>query len=178
MAEAGDTIENAVTGERIIFRETAADTGGEALVLESFLPPHARGLRAHLHPDQEERLQVIGGKLAVRVGGRVTAVGAGGRVTVPAGTPHAYWNAADAPVHFVAEIRPALGLESFLEQHCRVVSVGTRRRLQLAVVAHAHFDTVRLHRPHRLVQRAVLSLAAWLGRSLGLAVHDIQGGNA
>lgn len=121
MAEAGDAIENARTGERIIFRETAADTGGEALVLESFLPPHARGLRVHLHPGQEERLQVIGGTLAVRVDGRTTAVGPGGRVTIPAGALHAYWNESDAPVHFVAEIRPALGVEWFLEQHCRAV---------------------------------------------------------
>jgi quercetin dioxygenase-like cupin family protein len=178
VVEAGETIEYAATGERITFRETAADTGGEALVLESFLPPHAPGLRLHVHPGQEERLQVLGGRLAVRVDGRTTVVGPGGRVTVPAGSPHAYRNVGDAPVHLVAEIRPALGLESFLDQHCRVDGGGARRLLQLAVVAHAHFDTVRLHRPHRLIQRAVLSVAAPLGRALGLALHDIQGGNA
>lgn len=183
MAEAGDTIENTVTGERIIFRETAADTGGESLVLESFLPPRAAGLRVHVHPRQEERLQVIGGKLAVRVDGRSTVVGPGGRVTIPPGSPHAYWNAGDAPVQLVAEIRPALGLESFLELHCRVSGRRrTRRLLELAVVAEAHFDTVRAARPHRLLQRPALVVAALAGRALGIkplhALHDTQGGNA
>ena len=32
MAHAGEILDNPITGERIIFRETAADTGGELLV--------------------------------------------------------------------------------------------------------------------------------------------------
>jgi quercetin dioxygenase-like cupin family protein len=176
VVESGDTIEYA-TGERIIFRETAANTGGESVVLEVLLPPHSAGVRMHVHPGQEERLQVLGGQLAVRVDGRKSVVGPGGRVTIRAGAPHAYRNDGDEPVQLVAEIRPALGLESFLVQHCRIAGGGTRRLLQLAVVAHAHFDTVRLHRPHQLIQRAALSVAAPLGRALGLALHDTQRGH-
>lgn len=174
MVESGHTIEYA-TGERIIFRETAADTGGESVVLEVLLPPHSAGLGMHVHPGQEERLQVLGGQLAMRVDGRTSVVDPGGRVTVRAGAPHAYWNESEEPVQLVVEIRPALGLESFLVQHCRIAGSGTRRLLQLAVVAHAHFDTVRLHRPHRLIQRAALSVAAPVGRAFGLAPDDTQG---
>ena len=39
MAYAGQILENPLSGERIVFRKTAADTGGELLVFELFLTP-------------------------------------------------------------------------------------------------------------------------------------------
>jgi hypothetical protein len=35
MIRAGDSIENPVTGERIVFRQTSHETGGEAVVIET-----------------------------------------------------------------------------------------------------------------------------------------------
>ena len=40
MAKQGDVIENPVTGERIVFRQTSADTNGELLQFELYLKPH------------------------------------------------------------------------------------------------------------------------------------------
>ena len=39
MIRAGDSIHNPVTGERIVFHQTAADTDGEAVVIEAFVQP-------------------------------------------------------------------------------------------------------------------------------------------
>ena len=132
MARAGESIENRFTGERIVFRQTAAETGGEALVLEAYLERHGRGLPLHLHPRQEERIQVLRGSLLLVLDGREVVAGAGERVTVPAGVPHAYCNAGSGVAHLVAEIRPALRLESFLESAYRSCS------------ADAYAETVRL----------------------------------
>jgi hypothetical protein len=44
---------------------------------------------------------------------------------------------------------------------------GLPNPLQLAVIAKAHFDTVRLPFPPAAMQRAALLLAAPLGRALG-----------
>jgi len=55
---AGDTIENPVTGERIVFHKTSRDTGGEAVVIECFVRPHGFVAAAHVHPSQEERFQM------------------------------------------------------------------------------------------------------------------------
>jgi hypothetical protein len=44
---------------------------------------------------------------------------------------------------------------------------GMPNPLQLAVIANAHFDTVRLPFPPALVQRLGLALGAPLGRMLG-----------
>src|SRR3954468_1752186 len=58
MAYAGQTIENPVSGERITFIRTAADTDGELLEIELELSPDGAVPGAHVHPEQEERFEV------------------------------------------------------------------------------------------------------------------------
>ena len=104
MIQAGDVIENPVTGERLIFRETSRETNGEAV---------GRDLRqadgfvaaAHVHPQQEERFVILRGTLGFRLGQEKMVAGPGQKVTVPAGTAHKFWNAGDDEAHFVCEVR-------------------------------------------------------------------------
>jgi len=90
---AGDTIENPVTGERIVFRQTATETGGEAVVVETHVKPGGAVATAHFHPGQDERFRVLDGRLGLRVGGESLELGPGESATVPAGTVHKFWNA-------------------------------------------------------------------------------------
>ena len=113
MIRTGDTIENPVTGERMTFRKTAADTGGEAVVVELVVQPHGAVAAAHVHPSQEERFQVLRGSIGFKLGREKLVLGPGQRVTVPAGTPHKFWNAGDGGAHFICEVRPALTLLEF-----------------------------------------------------------------
>jgi len=173
MFRAGDTIENPVTGERIVFRATAQETDGKVVVVETFVQPGGFVAAAHVHPSQEERFHVLGGRLGFRAGVETLEVGPGGQVTVPAGTPHRFWNAGDAEAHFVCEVRPALRFEELLATMFALAADGKTNRkgmpnpLRLAVVARAYFDTVRLPFPPALVQRIGLALAAPVGRLLG-----------
>ena len=50
MINAGDSIENPVTGERIVFRQTSGETNGEAVVVECFVKPDGAVAAAHVHP--------------------------------------------------------------------------------------------------------------------------------
>ena len=115
--DVGQSIEHPQTRQRIVFRRTAASTGGEAVVIEAHLGPGCRGLGPHEHPQQELRIQVVQGTLSFRLGGRRISLGAGDRLTVPAGVSHTYWNAGAEPALFVAEIRPALDFEALIERH-------------------------------------------------------------
>jgi len=185
MIRAGDTIHNPITGERIVFRQTAADTGGEAVVIETFVEPHGFVAAAHVHPSQEERFQVLRGTVGFKVGREKQIAGPGTRLTVPSGTPHRFWNAGEDTAQFVCEIRPALQFESLLETMFALAADGkTNRRgmpnpLRLAVIANSHFDTVRLPFPPAFVQKAGLALGAPLGRILGYgAVYTPVGGTA
>ena len=174
MIRAGDTIENPVTGERIVFRKTSHDTGGEAVVIECFVKPHGFVAAAHVHPAQEERFEILRGTVGFRTPLGERLAGPGERVTVAAGTPHKFWNAGDEEVHFVCEVRPALQFEQLLETMFALAADGKTNRkgmplnpFRLAVIAKAHYDTVRLPFPPAWMQAAGLAVGAPLGRMLG-----------
>jgi quercetin dioxygenase-like cupin family protein len=170
---AGDSIVNPVTGERLVFRQTSRETGGEAVVIETYVQPSGFVAAAHVHPSQEERFQVLRGSVGFKVGGKKLVAGPGHRLTVPAGTPHKFWNAGDEVAHFVCEIRPALQFESLIETMFGLAADGKTNRkgmpnpLRLAVIANAHFDTVRLPFPPAVLQKAALALGAPLGKAIG-----------
>ncbi len=67
MITTGQSITNPVTGETLVFRKTAADTNGEAVVVEAFVEPDGAVAAAHVHPAQEERFEVLAGELEFRV---------------------------------------------------------------------------------------------------------------
>jgi quercetin dioxygenase-like cupin family protein len=173
VVQPGDTIENPVTGERIVFLATARETGGEAVVIEAHVQPGGCVAAAHVHPHQEERFNVVAGTVGFRLGRKRFVAVAGDELTVPAGTPHRFWNAGDDVARFVCQIRPALQFESLLETMFALARDGKTNRkgmpglLHLAVIANAHFDTVRLPFPPASVQRIGLALGAPLGRALG-----------
>ena len=70
-------------------------------------------------------------------------------------------------------MRPALAFESLIETMFALATQGKTNRkglpnpLRLAVIAKAHFDTVRLPFPPAAMQSAALALAAPLGKALG-----------
>src|SRR5918999_1044752 len=115
MIRAGDTIENPITGERIVFHRTSRETNGEAVVLECFVKPTGFVAATHVHPRQEERFQILAGRVGFTLDGQETIAAPGDRVLVEAGTAHRFWNAGDDDAHFVCEVRPALEFEQLLE---------------------------------------------------------------
>src|SRR5207247_121087 len=68
MIRSGDTIHNPVTGERITFHQTSADTNGEAVVIECTVQPDGFVASTHVHPSQTERFAVVEGRLGTKVG--------------------------------------------------------------------------------------------------------------
>ena len=173
MIRSGDTIHNPVTGERITFHQTSADTNGEAVVIECSVEPDGFVAAAHVHPSQSERFSVIEGTLGLKAGKDKRTLGRGEVAVVEPGTPHRFWNAGEDDVRFVCEVRPALEFESLLETMFTLAADGKTNRkgmpnpLRLAVIARAHFDTVRLPQPPAWLQKAGLALGAPLGRVLG-----------
>jgi quercetin dioxygenase-like cupin family protein len=172
----GDLIADPTGGIRLVFRRTAAETGGAAVVFEAFLEPNGVVPGERVHPRQEQRVDVLAGSLGTRIGGRRTVAGAGARLTVPAGTPHCFWNAGDEIVHAVVEVTPALAFESLVESlfalraEARAAGRARPALLRRAAVAHAHFATAHAASPPAPVQRLWLALAATLARALGRPV--------
>jgi quercetin dioxygenase-like cupin family protein len=108
MVRAGQTLVNPVTGERMTFIRTSADTAGEYVLVELRAQPDAFVAAAHVHPTQTETFEVVSGALGARVGGKRIEARAGDRLVVEPGQAHTWWNAASEELVFRCEIRPAL----------------------------------------------------------------------
>jgi mannose-6-phosphate isomerase-like protein (cupin superfamily) len=173
MIHRGDRLENPVTGEVLVFHRTSEDTGGESVLLETIVRPYGFVAATHVHPYQTERFEVLAGVLGLRIGDDELLAEPRDVAMVPPGTPHRFWNAGETEARFLCEVRPALQFESLIETMFTLAAEGkTNRRglpnpLRLAVIAKAHFDTVRLPFPPAWLQRAGLALGAPLGKVLG-----------
>jgi mannose-6-phosphate isomerase-like protein (cupin superfamily) len=173
MIRSGDRLENPITGEVLIFHRTSEDTNGEYVLVETIVRPDGFVAAAHVHPYQTERFEVLEGSLGLRVDDQELMAGPGDVAVVPTRTPHRFWNAGEREVRFLCEVRPALQFESLIETMFTLAAEGKTNRkgmpnpLRLAVIAKAHFDTVRLPFPPAALQRAALALAAPLGQALG-----------
>ena len=173
MIHAGDSIENPVTGERLVFHKTSRETGGQAVVFETFVQPNGFVAAAHVHPNQEERFEILRGSVGFKIGRKKLVAGPGQRLSIPAGTPHKFWNAGEDEAHFVCEVRPALQFEQLIETMFSLAADGKTNRkgmpnpFRLAPIANAHFDTVRLPGVPAALQKAALALGAPMGRLFG-----------
>jgi quercetin dioxygenase-like cupin family protein len=169
----GAVLENPVSGQRLIFRKTARDTGGELLEVEAvYAKPTPSRPPVHQHPRQEERFEVLSGRLNVLVGGRDRTLGEGEVLIVAPGVPHQMW-AAEAGARVNWQTRPALKTEAFFEtvwglaKDGKVNDKGVPNLLRVALIAREYEDEFRLASPPWVLQRALFGLLAPVGRLIG-----------
>jgi quercetin dioxygenase-like cupin family protein len=175
MAKAGDELLNQVTGLRTVFRKTAQETGGELLQVDWIGEPGWTTGRDHVHPLQEERFEVISGKLGLRVEGIERVYGVGEVIVAPAGSAHAAWNASsDDEVHALIDFRPALRTEIAFETLAGLARDGKTNRagapknpLWLALILRHFEDEIYFVRPPLYVQRVIFGALATVARLLG-----------
>ena len=174
MAEEGQTIENPMTGERIVFRETGRTTGGRLLRFELFVAPGGRvGGGPHKHP-YEERFWIRRGVLGCRVGTRRWRLPAGASIRIPPSRTHYLWNATLEEAHAIVELRPGDQLERFFESLFSIASSrpesfrGLPGPLEGARLA----DEFRMYGPWVPValQRPAAAAFAYLARRRGHAL--------
>ena len=176
MPNTGDVLENPVTGERLVFRRTAAETGGEALEYELVFRPQGFAVQQHLHPHQSERHEVVAGALGLELPSGRQVLKAGDVVDVPAGTPHRLFAVEDGRVTAVFELRPALRTEQLLRLFFRLAregkvnSKGNPHLLELALIGREFEPEGYATKPPLAVQRALLGPLAALARRRGIAV--------
>jgi mannose-6-phosphate isomerase-like protein (cupin superfamily) len=126
-APSREVIHNPVSGETIVIRHSAAQTGGGLLAWDLRLAPGGRVPSGHIHPGQEERFTVREGRLRFRIAGRTVVVGPGESVVVPAGTAHHFANAGPVEALVYVETRPALQMEQLLRAAAGLAQEQRRR---------------------------------------------------
>jgi len=175
MAHTGQIIENPISGERIVFRKTAADTNGEYLEIDLYLAPDGHVPGAHVHPKQEERFEVLAGTMQFRMGMKKIVAGPGDVVTIPAGKVHKFKNGGDEEAVVRVTVTPALRMEQLLEttvalaEEGRTTRKGMPKPLDLALFVREYKDDVAGPFPPAVIQRATLAPLAWIAKRRGRA---------
>jgi quercetin dioxygenase-like cupin family protein len=175
MAYTGQVIENPVSGERITFRKTAADTAGELLEIDVELTPDGHVPGMHVHPEQEERFEVLSGRVRFRKGLRTIVAEAGDEVVVEPGVAHKFANAGDDGAVMRVQVRPALEMERLFEtavalaEEGRTTRKGMPKPLDMALFVREFRREVRGPGSPGSVQRTALAPLAWIGRRRGRA---------
>lgn len=170
MAFTGQVLNNPISGERITFRKTAAETDGELLAIELELSPDGHVPGAHVHPRQEERFEILSGAVRFRKGLRRVTARAGDTVVVPPGVVHRFENVGNAPAHVRVEIRPALRMEELFEATVsmalegRTTRTGMPRPFDLALFMSEFEAEVRAPFLPAALVRAAIAPLAWMGR--------------
>jgi quercetin dioxygenase-like cupin family protein len=174
MAYAGQILENPQSGERFIFRKTAADTNGEYLEFDLELQPDGKVPGKHVHPQQEERFEVLDGTMKFKLGRKTIVAKAGDIVTVPAGKAHRFQNGGVTTAHVRVTVTPALKMEELFETVCelaadgRTLASGMPKPLDLALFVSQYRDEVQAPFPPAALQRASLAPLATIAKARGL----------
>jgi len=159
------TVRDPVHGARHAFRRD-----GENLTVDTWLEPGG-ALPKHLHPIQEERWQVIEGRVRFHLDGADrTLTPTDGVVVVEPGMKHALTSIDDEDVHLRCEVLPALHLEEFLTDSAAAASAGLFRKggiptgprgLRWAATFLArHREETVMSFPPQFAQRAMIALFA------------------
>jgi quercetin dioxygenase-like cupin family protein len=173
MAFTGQILDNPISGERFIFSQTSADTGGELVAVEFHIDPKGKVPGAHVHPMQEERFEVVSGVMRFKVGRKHIVAGPGEILSVEPGTPHKFENYGDERAVLRVEVRPALRIEllwetaTALAEEGRTFRNGMPKPLELAMFMHQFEHEVRAPFAPGLVRLTMLPLLA-AARSRGL----------
>lgn len=116
MAKAGDELRNSASGERLVFRKTAAETNGTLLEMDDFWEQPGHRTAAHVHPQMQERWEVVSGGVRFLIDGVETVAGPGDVIVAQPGAAHRAWNVGSGPAHLRIQMRPALRWEDFVER--------------------------------------------------------------
>ena len=131
----------------------------------------------HLHPHQEEVVEVLEGEYAVECGGTEHRLTEGETITVPERTAHRHWNPTAEPVRVAHEHHPAMDTAAHAEtmwalaQDGKTDEKGIPNPLQFAVLTDAYADVVYSTAVPIAVQKAVFAVLAPIGRVAGYSAE-------
>jgi len=100
------------TQDRVIVLKSAEDTAGELFKCEYIALVVSPEPRDHIHTHQEERLEVVEGRVRCRVAGKEYVLERGSVMVIPPGTPHAVWNDDHRGSRSISEYRPAMNAQA------------------------------------------------------------------
>lgn len=161
-----------IPGERLVFIETGWQTNGKILAMDTVREPFNPDFRlrredGHIHPDQEERFEIIEGSARFLIGDREVVLTAGQSAVVPRNTVHHWMALGGQPVRVKAVYEPALDTAQLFYKLIGPLERGEINLLHAMVIQREYRGTVWPAHPHPALWKVVAMTLAPIGRLLG-----------
>jgi mannose-6-phosphate isomerase-like protein (cupin superfamily) len=178
MAHKGQILDMTPLGMKFTVLKTAADTDGKSLDLHWELLPkcNMKDPFIHIHPHAIETYEVLEGEMEFFVKDKWQVAKKGDKLTVPEGVTHTFRNPTDTTVTVFNTHQPALKMENYFEDVCKVLDKLTENRqkpfkmknlksmLYMGVLMNGYRDEIVAMNP----PDAVVKTLGFLGRVLGM----------
>lgn len=106
-------------GDIYRFLTTAEDTNGAYALWHATIPPGG-GPPLHVHHNEDERFDILTGRLRFRVGDNDLEAGPGDSLLARRDVPHAFYNETDEPATMLIHVTPG-GMEQMFHEFGKVV---------------------------------------------------------
>jgi quercetin dioxygenase-like cupin family protein len=167
MAYKEKTINNTKTGQLIRFIQTANDTDGKLLEMESVFQPHSKEPVPHYHPAQQEEFVVLEGEITVRLNGVISILKKGDHLHIRAKEVHSMWNHSENKARVSWKVTPASDTEYFLEAAFGIANTTKNEKgkpgiVQLAALAKTFSHVFRMAKPAYPIQKIIFTAVSSL----------------
>jgi quercetin dioxygenase-like cupin family protein len=174
-----DAVSCPPAGTRIEVVERAAETDGERVRVALTMDPPAdsHGPYQHVHPEQDETLEVVSGRMGVQVDGEEHVLEAGDSIDIERGVPHRYWNEGPGELRAFGEVRPGLETDALWPLLFELASERPASKVGfplnpflLSVVFDRYPDHIYMAGVPVALQKWTIALVANLGYLLGYSL--------
>jgi quercetin dioxygenase-like cupin family protein len=110
------TLEHPTSGDQLVVLVGVKESRGEVFRFEYVARSATPSPPDHVHKEQEERLEVLEGRISCRIAGRHRELGPGETLTIPPGVYHAVWSSDPSGSRSIGEFRPALDMQELFER--------------------------------------------------------------
>lgn len=177
MATKGQVLDMTPVGMKFTVVQASADTQGKSLELHWDLLPgcNMKDPLIHVHPHALETYQVLEGEMEFFIQDTWIQAKAGDQLSIPPGVPHCFRNPTDQIVRVFNTHQPALQMEHYFEEVCRVLGKLTdkhRKRFGMSIRKMLYMSVLMNRYRTEIIAKSppdgAIRVLGWVAKGLGL----------
>ena len=177
MATKGQILDMTPVGMKFTVLQSGADTGGKSLDLhwELFPKCNMKDPLVHVHPHAIESYKVLEGEMEFFVKDKWLPAKKGDKLSVPKGVTHCFRNPTESVVTVYNTHEPALRMENYFEDVCKVLDKLTDKRTKehkMNLKAMLYMSVLMNNYRNEIIAKsppdAAIKVLGTLGKALGI----------
>jgi mannose-6-phosphate isomerase-like protein (cupin superfamily) len=179
MATKNQVLDMTPLGMKFTVLQTSADTAGKYLALHWDLLPgcNMKDPLIHTHPHAIETYEVLDGEMEFFIKDKWLIAKKGDQLTVPIGVTHAFRNPTNKIVEVFNTHQPALKMENYFEDVCKVVDTLTdnrKKELKMNLNDMIHFSTLMNQYREEIIAQSppdlLVRFLGFIGKIKGISI--------